>query len=152
TAAAFGAVGTAGQRCTTTRRLIIHEKIYGKVKSMLVHAYGQLKIGDPLQAKNHVGPLIDKDAVAMYLDAIERCKKEGGNFIVEGGVLKGKGYESGCYVRPCIAEAKNSYDIVQHETFAPILYIMKYKTMEEAIAMQNGVPQGLSSSVITNNL
>ncbi|MEO8772174.1 MAG: aldehyde dehydrogenase family protein [Ferruginibacter sp.] len=152
TAAAFGAVGTAGQRCTTTRRLIIHEKIYGKVKDLLVNAYSQLKIGDPLLAKNHVGPLIDKDAVAMYLDAIERCKKEGGKFIVEGGVLKGKGYESGCYVKPCIAEAKNSYDIVQHETFAPILYIMKYSTLDEAIAMQNGVPQGLSSSVITNNL
>lgn len=152
TAAAFGAVGTAGQRCTTTRRLIIHEKIYSKVKDLLVHAYSQLKIGNPLLEKNHVGPLIDKDAVAMYLDAIERCKKEGGKFIVEGGVLKGKGYESGCYVKPCIAEAKNSYEIVQHETFAPILYIMKYSNMEEAIAMQNGVPQGLSSSIITNNL
>ncbi|MCP9750908.1 aldehyde dehydrogenase family protein [Ferruginibacter sp. HRS2-29] len=152
TAAAFGAVGTAGQRCTTTRRLIIHEKIYNKFKDLLVHAYGQLKIGNPLLEKNHVGPLIDKDAVAMYLAAIEKCKAEGGNFIVEGGVLKGKGYESGCYVKPCIAEAKNSYEIVQHETFAPILYIMKYKTMEEALAMQNGVPQGLSSSVITNNL
>jgi len=152
TAAAFGAVGTAGQRCTTTRRLIIHEKIYNKFKDLLVHAYGQLKIGNPLLEKNHVGPLIDKDAVSMYLAAIEKCKAEGGNFIVEGGVLKGKGYESGCYVKPCIAEAKNSYEIVQHETFAPILYIMKYKTMEEALAMQNGVPQGLSSSVITNNL
>ncbi len=152
TAAAFGAVGTAGQRCTTTRRLIIHSKIYNKIKDMLVNAYGQLNIGDPLQEKNHVGPLIDKDAVNMYLSAIEKCKKEGGKFIVEGGVLKGKGYESGCYVKPCIAEAKNSYEIVQHETFAPILYIMKYNTMEEAIAMQNGVPQGLSSSIISNNL
>ncbi len=152
TAAAFGAVGTAGQRCTTTRRLIIHEKIYNKFKDLLVHAYGQLKIGNPLLEKNHVGPLIDRDAVSMYLAAIEKCKAEGGNFIVEGGVLKGKGYESGCYVKPCIAEAKNSFEIVQHETFAPILYIMKYKTMEEALAIQNGVPQGLSSSVITNNL
>ncbi len=151
-AATFGAVGTAGQRCTTTRRLIIHEKVYNKFKEKLVSAYGQLKIGDPLQEKNHVGPLIDKDAVNNYLAAIEKCKEEGGKFIVEGGVLKGKGYESGCYVKPCIAEAKNSYEIVQHETFAPILYIMKYKTMEEAIAMQNGVPQGLSSSIITNNL
>ncbi|MEO7048360.1 MAG: aldehyde dehydrogenase family protein, partial [Ferruginibacter sp.] len=131
TAAAFGAVGTAGQRCTSTRRLIIHEKIYNKFKALLQHAYGQLKIGDPLLAKNHVGPLIDKDAVAMYLSAIEECKAEGGKFLVEGGVLKGKGYESGCYVKPCIAEVKNSYEIVQHETFAPILYIMKYKTMEE---------------------
>jgi aldehyde dehydrogenase (NAD+) len=152
TAATFGAVGTAGQRCTTTRRLIIHEKIYNKFKDKLVHAYKQLKIGNPLNEKNHVGPLIDKDAVTMYLNAVEKCKAEGGKFIVEGGVLKGKGFESGCYVKPCIAEAKNSYEIVQHETFAPILYIMKYKTLHEAIKLQNGVPQGLSSSIITNNL
>jgi aldehyde dehydrogenase (NAD+) len=152
TAAVFGAVGTAGQRCTSTRRLIIHEKIYTKFKAQLVDAYSQLKIGNPLLGKNHIGPLIDKDAVSMYLTAIEKCKAEGGSFIVEGGVLKGKNYESGCYVKPCIAEAKNSFEIVQHETFAPILYIMKYKTIEEAIALQNGVPQGLSSSVITNNL
>ncbi len=152
TAAVFGAVGTAGQRCTTTRRLIIHDKIYNKVKELLINAYSQLKIGNPLLEKNHVGPLIDKDAVAMYSNAIEKCKAEGGNFIVEGAVLKGKGFESGCYVKPCIAEVKNSFEIVQHETFAPILYIMKYKTMEEAITMQNGVPQGLSSSIITNNL
>ncbi len=150
--AAFGAVGTAGQRCTSTRRLIIHEKVYNKFKEKLVNAYQQLKIGDPLNEKNHVGPLIDTDAVGMYLDAIEKCKAEGGNFIVEGGVLKGKGYESGCYVKPCIAEAKNSFAIVQHETFAPILYIMKYKTLDEAIALQNGVPQGLSSAIMTNNL
>jgi aldehyde dehydrogenase (NAD+) len=150
--AAFGAVGTAGQRCTSTRRLIIHEKVYNKFKEKLVHAYGQLKIGDPLNEKNHVGPLIDTMAVEMYKDAIEKCKAEGGSFIVEGGVLKGKGYESGCYVKPCIAETKNSYAIVQHETFAPILYIMKYKTLDEAIAMQNGVPQGLSSAIMTNNL
>ena len=150
--AAFGAVGTAGQRCTSTRRLIIHEKIYNKFRDKLVNAYRQLKIGDPLDEKNHVGPLIDKDAVKMYLDAIERCKAEGGKFVVEGGVLKGRGYESGCYVKPCIAEAKNSFAIVQHETFAPILYLMKYKTMDEAIALQNGVPQGLSSAIMTNNL
>ncbi len=152
TAATFGAVGTAGQRCTTTRRLIIHEKIYNQFKQKLVHAYAQLKIGNPLLEKNHVGPLIDKDAVNMYLSSIEKCKAEGGKFLVEGGVLKGKGYESGCYVRPCIAEAKNEMQIVQHETFAPILYIMKYKTLDEAIAMQNGVPQGLSSSIITDSL
>lgn len=152
TAATFGAVGTAGQRCTTTRRLIIHEKIYNKFKEKLVNAYAQLKIGNPLNEKNHVGPLIDKEAVNTYLAAIEKCKAEGGKFIVEGGVLKGKGFESGCYVKPCVAEAKNSFEIVQHETFAPILYIMKYKTMDEAIALQNGVPQGLSSSIITNNL
>ena len=152
TAAVFGAVGTAGQRCTTTRRLIIHDKIYNKVKDLLVNAYSQLKIGNPLVEKNHVGPIIDTAAVDSYLAAIEKCKEEGGNFIVEGAVLKGKAFESGCYVKPCIAEVKNSFQIVQHETFAPILYIMKYKTMDEAIAMQNGVPQGLSSSIITNNL
>ena len=152
TAAVFGAVGTAGQRCTTTRRLIIHEKIYNKFKERLVNAYAQLKIGNPLNEKMHVGPVIDKDAVNNYLDAVGKCKEEGGVFIVEPGVLKGKGYESGCYVKPCIAEAKNSFDIVQHETFVPILYIMKYKTMEQAIAFQSGVPQGLSSSIITNNL
>jgi aldehyde dehydrogenase (NAD+) len=150
--ATFGAVGTAGQRCTSTRRLIIHEKVYDEFRKKLVNAYKQLNIGDPLNEKNHVGPLIDKDAVKMYLDAIEKCKKQGGKFIVEGGVLKGKGYESGCYVKPCIAEAKNSYAIVQHETFAPILYLMKFRTMDEAIAMQNGVPQGLSSAIMTANL
>ncbi len=150
--AAFGAVGTAGQRCTTTRRLIIHETVYNKFKEKLVNAYQQLKIGNPLNEKNHVGPLIDKDAVNMYLNAIEKCKTEGGKFIVEGGVIKGKGFESGCYVKPCIAEAKNNFAIVQHETFAPILYLMKYKTLDEAIDMQNGVPQGLSSAIMTSNL
>lgn len=150
--AAFGAVGTAGQRCTSTRRLIIHESVYDTFKAKLVNAYKQLKIGNPLNEKNHVGPLIDKEAVKMYTDAIEKCKAEGGKFIVEGGVIKGKGFESGCYVKPCIAEAKNDFAIVQHETFAPILYLMKYKTLEEAIAMQNGVPQGLSSAIMTTNL
>ncbi len=148
----FGAVGTAGQRCTTTRRLVIHEDIYENVKQKLVHAYQQLSIGDPLNEKNHVGPLIDKAAVQMYLDAIEACKAEGGNFIVEGGVLEGDGYESGCYVKPCIAEAKPDFKIVQHETFAPILYLLKYKTIDEAVEIQNGVPQGLSSSIMTLNL
>jgi aldehyde dehydrogenase (NAD+) len=148
----FGAVGTAGQRCTTTRRLIIHEQVFESFKEKLVKAYQQLKIGNPLDEKNHVGPLIDTDAVAMYTQAIENCKKEGGKFVVEGGVLAGKGYESGCYVKPCIAEADNSLSIVQHETFAPILYIMKYKTIDEAIALQNGVPQGLSSAIMTLNI
>jgi len=148
----FGAVGTAGQRCTSTRRLIIHEDIYDTVRDKLVAAYKQLRIGDPLDEKNHVGPLIDKDAVKMYLDAIEKCKAEGGIFIVEGGVLNGKDYESGCYVKPCIAEAKPGFKIVQHETFAPILYLLKYKTIGEAIAIQNEVPQGLSSSIMTLNL
>lgn len=148
----FGAVGTAGQRCTSTRRLIIHESVYDKTINVLQKAYGQLKIGNPLDAENHVGPLIDQNAVKDYLNAIEKAKQEGGKIIVEGGVLEGEGYESGCYVKPCIIEAKNEYHIVQEETFAPILYVMKYKTIDEAIAMQNGVPQGLSSSIFTNNM
>jgi aldehyde dehydrogenase (NAD+) len=152
TGAVFGAVGTAGQRCTTTRRLIIHESIYETVKTKLANAYQQLRIGDPLDEKNHVGPLIDKDAVNSYLNAIEKCKNEGGNFVVEGGVLEGPGFESGCYVKPCIAEAKPHFEIVQHETFAPILYLLKYSTIEEAIEIQNAVPQGLSSSIMTLNL
>ncbi len=148
----FGAVGTAGQRCTSTRRLIIHESVYDAFKAKLVKAYQQLKIGNPLDPQNHVGPLIDKDAVRSYSEAIEKCKAEGGNFVVEGGFLSGKGFESGCYVKPCIAEAQNSFSIVQHETFAPILYLMKYSSIEEAIALQNGVPQGLSSAIMTVNL
>jgi aldehyde dehydrogenase (NAD+) len=148
----FGAVGTAGQRCTTTRRLIIHESVYDVFKEKLINAYKQLRIGDPLDQQNHVGPLIDKDAVKAYLTSIEQCKQQGGNFVVEGGVLEGDGFESGCYVKPCIAEVKNEMPIVQHETFAPILYLMKYKSFEEAIALQNGVPQGLSSSIMTLNL
>lgn len=150
--AVFGAVGTAGQRCTTTRRLIIHESIYDTVKEKLVAAYKQLSIGDPLNESNHVGPLIDTEAVNAYSKAIEQCKAEGGHFIVEGGVLAGAGYESGCYVKPCIAEAKPTFKIVEHETFAPILYLLKYKTIDEAIAIQNGVPQGLSSSIMTLNM
>ena len=150
--AVFGAVGTAGQRCTSTRRLIIHESVYDEVKNRLVKAYGQLKIGNPLDENNHVGPLIDEDAVNQYLNSIEKCKAEGGKFVVEGGVLDGAQYESGCYVKPCIAEVENSFEIVQHETFAPILYIMKYKNLEEAIETQNDVPQGLSSAIMTQNL
>ncbi|MGL4599475.1 MAG: aldehyde dehydrogenase family protein, partial [Bacteroidia bacterium] len=150
--AVFGAVGTAGQRCTTTRRLIVHESVYDKTIAVLKNAYSQLVIGNPLDAKNHVGPLIDKNAVKDYLNALERAKQEGGNAIVEGGVVEGRGYESGCYVKPCIIEAKNEFHIVQEETFAPILYVMKYNTIEEAVAMQNGVPQGLSSAIFTNNM
>jgi aldehyde dehydrogenase (NAD+) len=151
--AVFGAVGTAGQRCTSTRRLIVHESMYDKVKDALVSAYGQLKIGNPLDEKNHVGPLIDQDAVKMYLNALEKVKAEGGNVIVEGGVLSGEGYESGCYVKPAIAEAQNNFEIVQHETFAPVLYLLKYSgDVNEAIAVQNGVAQGLSSAIMTNNL
>jgi aldehyde dehydrogenase (NAD+) len=152
TGAVFGAVGTAGQRCTSTRRLIIHSSMYNEVKNALVNAYKQLRIGDPLDANMHVGPLIDKGAVQNYLNSIEAVKKAGGKMAVEGGVLEGKGYESGCYVKPCVAEAQNDWEIVQHETFAPILYLIKYDTLEEAIALQNGVPQGLSSAIMTNNL
>lgn len=148
----FGAVGTAGQRCTTTRRLIIHESVYDTFKEKLIKAYGQLRIGNPLDTHHHVGPLIDKEAVQLYLKSMEECKQQGGKFIVEGGVLEGKGYESGCYVKPCIAEAANHLPVVQHETFAPILYIMKYTSIEEAIALQNGVPQGLSSAIMTLNM
>ncbi len=148
----FGAVGTAGQRCTTTRRLIIHEDIYDSFKKKLLHAYKQLRIGDPLKEENHVGPLIDKDAVQNYLNAIAQIKKQGGKMAVTGGVLEGKGFESGCYVKPCVAEVTNDMAIVQAETFAPILYLIKYKKIDEAIAMQNGVPQGLSSAIFTQNL
>ncbi|MDO3644927.1 aldehyde dehydrogenase family protein [Mucilaginibacter sp. L3T2-6] len=150
--AVFGAVGTAGQRCTSTRRLIIHESVYDAFRDKLVKAYAQIRIGDPLDENNHMGPLIDADAVGAYLDAIEKCKAEGGKFIVEGGKLEGAQYASGCYVKPCIAEVENSYKIVQHETFAPILYLIKYKTLDEAIALQNDVPQGLSSAIMTQNL
>jgi len=151
--AVFGAVGTAGQRCTSTRRLIIHESIYEKVKEALISAYGQLRIGNPLDEKNHVGPLIDKQAVELYNDALKKVVEQGGKILVEGGVLSGDGYESGCYVKPAIAQADNSFEIVQHETFAPVLYLLKYSgTVEAAIEIQNGVMQGLSSAIMTNNL
>lgn len=150
--ALFGAVGTCGQRCTSTRRLIIHESVYEEVKASLVKAYGQLRIGNPLDQHNHVGPLIDKQSVETYLKALEQVKAEGGNMVVEGGVLQGEGYESGCYVKPAIAEAKNHFQIVQQETFAPILYLLKYSDIDEAIALQNGVDQGLSSAIMTTNM
>lgn len=151
--AVFGAVGTAGQRCTSTRRLIIHESIYDRVKEAIVTAYKQLRIGNPLDEKNHVGPLIDTDAVKNYQNALSKVVEEGGKLIVEGGLLEGKGYESGCYVKPAIAEADNSFEIVQHETFAPVLYLLKYSgEVENAIEIQNGVVQGLSSAIMTNNL
>jgi aldehyde dehydrogenase (NAD+) len=151
--AVFGAVGTAGQRCTSTRRLIIHESIYDKVRDAIVGAYGQLRIGNPLDQNNHVGPLIDTHAVQLYQQALEKVVAEGGKILVEGGVLSGEGYESGCYVKPAIAEAKNEFEIVQHETFAPVLYLLKYSgDVHDAIAIQNGVAQGLSSAIMTNNL
>ncbi|NQW43338.1 MAG: aldehyde dehydrogenase family protein [Bacteroidetes bacterium] len=148
----FGAVGTAGQRCTTTRRLIVQESVYDELMKKLLKAYKQLSIGNPLDSNNHVGPLIDKDAVSAFENAIEQVKKEGGKVIFGGKVLKGSGYESNCYVQPAIIEARNTYKIVQHETFAPILYVMKYNTIDEAIAMQNDVKQGLSSALFSNNI
>ena len=152
-AVVFGAVGTAGQRCTTTRRLIIHESIYDKVKSALLKAYGTLRIGNPLDAKNHVGPLIDKIAVDMYEEALEQVQKEGGKVLYGGKVLSGSGYGSGCYVMPTLVEAKNDYPIVQEETFAPILYLIKYRgSVDNAIELQNAVAQGLSSSIFTSDM
>jgi len=151
-AAVFGAVGTAGQRCTTTRRLIIHESVYEGFKVRLARAYKQLRIGNPLDEHNHVGPLIDHDAVRLYETAIAKCKSEGGRFVVEGGVLAGEGYDSGCYVKPCIAEVSPDTAIVKTETFAPILYLMKYHSLDEAIRIQNDVPQGLSSAIMTLDL
>jgi aldehyde dehydrogenase (NAD+) len=118
----------------------------------LKSAYGQLRIGDPLDQNNHVGPLIDQDAVSAYNRALKDVVAQGGRILVEGGVLEGPGYESGCYVKPAIAEASNDMAIVQHETFAPILYVMKYNDLDEAIAIQNGVVQGLSSAIMTSNL
>lgn len=150
--ALFGAVGTAGQRCTTTRRLIVQEEVYDSFKKKLASAYKQIKIGNPLDEKNLVGPLIDQDAVEIYKNALKAIEEQGGKMLVPGKVLKGEGYESGCYVKPCIAEVTNDMEVVQTENFVPILYLIKYKTIEEAIAIQNGVPQGLSSSIFTENL
>ncbi|WP_100613846.1 L-piperidine-6-carboxylate dehydrogenase [Confluentibacter citreus] len=151
--AVFGAVGTAGQRCTSTRRLIIHEDIYEKVKTAITDAYKQLRIGNPLDETNHVGPLIDKDAVEMYQNALKQVVEEGGNLVVEGGVLSGADFKSGCYVKPAIVEANPDFKIVQQETFAPILYLLEYSgSVENAIDIQNNVAQGLSSAIMTNNL
>ncbi len=151
--AVFGAVGTAGQRCTSTRRLIIHDSIYDQVKNALIDAYKQLRIGNPLDSNNHVGPLIDTDAVKLYEEALKKVVDEGGNVIVKAGVLKGEGYESGCYVQPAIAEAKSRFKIVQQETFAPVLYLLKYSgDVAKAIDIQNSVVQGFSSAIMTNNL
>ncbi len=151
-ASLFGAVATAGQRCTSTRRLIIHDCIYDLFKEKLVKAYEQLKIGHPLDEKTVVGPLVDKTAVEAFKYAQEQVVKEGGKIVYGGKVLEGKGFETGTYVVPCIAEAENHYQIVQEETFAPILYLMKYNTIEEAIEMHNGVPQGLSSAIFSKNI
>ena len=150
-AVAFGAVGTAGQRCTSTRRVIIHDSVYDNFKSKLIGVYKQLSIGHPLKG-NLVGPLIDKDAVAQFSAAIEEVKKEGGKIAFGGEVMTGEGYESGCYVQPSIAEVSPGLSIVQHETFAPLVYLMKYSDLQEAIAIQNDVPQGLSSAIFSLNV
>jgi aldehyde dehydrogenase (NAD+) len=151
--AVFGAVGTAGQRCTSTRRLIVHEKVYDQVAEALSKAYQQIKIGNPLDQANHMGPLIDTDAVKMYEDALVAVVEEGGRVLVEGGKLNGADYQSGCYVKPAIVEVSNTYKTVQKETFAPILYLIKYSgSVEDAIALQNDVAQGLSSAIMTTNL
>ncbi len=148
----FGAVGTAGQRCTTTRRLIIHESVYDKLKKLLVKAYSQIKIGNPLDSQNHMGPLIDMDAVNMYRAAIEQAVADGGNLLCGGKSLKGIDYAGGCYVEPALIEAHRDMEVVKHETFAPILYILKYKSLEDAIEIQNAVPQGLSSAIFSLNM
>ena len=151
-AVVFGAVGTAGQRCTSTRRLIIHETLYNDLVATLVKAYGQIRIGDPLDSNNHMGPLIDHDAVHQYNNTIAEAQDQGGELLVGGDILGGAGYESGCYVTPAIISATPDMAIVKHETFAPILYVMKYSTLNEAIAIQNSVPQGLSSAIFTLNM
>jgi aldehyde dehydrogenase (NAD+) len=151
-AVVFGAVGTCGQRCTTTRRLIVHQSVYEEVKTALTKAYSQLKIGNPLIPENHVGPLIDVDAVHSYAAAIQQAIKEGGKLLAGGQTLVGEGYESGCYLQPAIVEMNSQTDIVKEETFAPILYVIPYDSLDEAIAMQNAVPQGLSSAIFTRNL
>jgi len=149
----FGAVGTAGQRCTTTRRLLVHESLLEKVRGSLVKAYGALKIGNPLEERHHVGPLIDKGAVEMMQKALQAAKDQGGKVIFGGEVLTGEGFESGCYVRPALVEARNDMPIVQEETFAPILYLIPYKgDVNEALRLQNSVRQGLSSSIFTDSL
>jgi aldehyde dehydrogenase (NAD+) len=150
----FGAVGTAGQRCTSTRRAIVHEKVYDEVKEKIVAAYGQIekRIGDPMAQDTLIGPLIDETSVNDYKNAVEKVQQEGGKLLFGGKVLDGQGFESGNYVVPTIVEAENHYDIVQEETFAPILYLMKYSTIDEAIALNNGVPQGLSSCIFSLNV
>ena len=144
----FGAVGTAGQRCTTTRRLIVHRSVVHTLTERLVRAYGQITIGDPLEEGTLMGPLIDEDAVLLMMDAIEQAKKAGAQILCGGERIEGKGH----YVTPCLIRAESQYPIIHHETFAPILYIMSYETLDEAIALQNAVPQGLSSAIFTSNL
>ena len=148
----FGAVGTAGQRCTSTRRIICHESRYDELTARLVAAYKQVPIGDPLAAGTLMGPLVEPKAVADVLASIERVKQAGGTILYGGEPLSGEAYSGGCYMTPAIAEARNEWSIVQDETFGPLLYLLKYSSLDEAIAMHNGVPQGLSSAIFTTNL
>jgi aldehyde dehydrogenase (NAD+) len=148
----FGAVGTAGQRCTSTRRIIVHESIAASLEKRLLSAYAQVKIGDPLAEGTLMGPLVDAGAVEDMMKALVQLREQGGSVLCGGDKLGGEAYPGGCYVSPCIARAKNDYPIVQEETFAPILYFIQYRELEEAIALHNGVPQGLSSSIFTTNL
>jgi aldehyde dehydrogenase (NAD+) len=151
-AVVFGAVGTCGQRCTSTRRIIVHETVYEIFKEKLLSVYKQLPIGHALHSKTLVGPLVDKKAVQAYLNAIEKVQTEGGKVITGGEVLSGEGFESGCFVTPCIAEVENHFEIVQEETFAPLLYMIKYSGIDEAIRLHNDVPQGLSSALFSTNM
>ena len=148
----FGAVGTAGQRCTSTRRLIVHESIRDDFIAALIASYQQLPIGSPLESGNLVGPLIDALAVQNMMNALAQLKTSGGKILFGGERLTGKGHPGGLYVRPCLAEARNEWPVVQQETFAPILYVMGYRDFDEALAVQNGVPQGLSSAIFTTDL
>src|SRR5262249_8226020 len=146
------AVGTAGQRCTTARRVIVHQSVKQKLASSLVSAYEQLAIGDPLRPGTLVGPLIDENAVKEMMNAMKEIKKAGGRVLTGGARLTGRDHPGGLYVTPCIVEAKNDWPIVQRETFAPILYLISYRNLDEAIAMHNAVPQGLSSAIFTTDL
>jgi aldehyde dehydrogenase (NAD+) len=150
----FGAVGTTGQRCTSTRRLIIHEDIYDNVRDRLIKAYEQVakKIGNPLDENTLVGPMVDPGATLLFAEALGKVKDEGGKILFGGEILKGLEYNTETYVVPALAEAENHWHIVQEETFAPLLYLIKYKNIEEAIALNNGVPQGLSSAIFTLDL
>jgi aldehyde dehydrogenase (NAD+) len=148
----FGAVGTAGQRCTSTRRILLHDSIFDEFRERLVKAYRGLKIGNPLDASNHMGPLVDKQAAESFFEAISKVKESGGKIVYGGNPFEDKDCTSGCYVVPCIAEVENHFPIVQEETFAPLLYLICYKTIEEAMALHNAVPQGLSSAMFSTDL
>jgi aldehyde dehydrogenase (NAD+) len=151
-AVVFGALGTAGQRCTSTRRIIVQKELLPRFEASLKKAYAQIRIGNPLDSANHMGPLIDTGAVETYLQAIQKVKEHGGSFIIEGQRLNGEGYDSGCYVSPTVALVEPHWEIVQEETFAPLLYVISYNDLEDAIAIQNGVKQGLSSAIMTLNM